>query len=213
MQVFCEISCWFAAETKHLAKLLNKVFLLTCQTEIFRYMEPNRFLFKLSAIVLQYLLMIAVLIPFVYAAHLVKYQFNMEEVVFIRVLFWAIALAMPIVVANAFAFAKYQRIELAYYLKPHQKHTVEMAKPASEIQKAIAHNLSAQPFWDLLSQSENRLNFSVKHLMIKDLVEIHLKPQSDGHTQIAMMSRPARKWAFIDFARNYKNILQVLKAA
>jgi len=175
-------------------------------------MEPNRFFFKLTAILLQYLLIILIIMPFVYLSQLVKYNFNTEEIMMLKVLFLAIALAMPIVVANAFAFAKFERIGLAYYLKSKQKHIVFLPQMPDIILNNVVSNISHNPFWTLINQTEDKLTFSVKHLLIKDKVEINVKPSTEGITEVVISSNPTMSYVFLDFGRNYKNILQVLSA-
>lgn len=175
-------------------------------------MEPNRFFFKLTAILLQYLLIILIIMPFVYLSQLVKYNFRTEEIMMLKVLFLAIALAMPVVVANAFAFAKFERIELTYYLKANQKHSVTIPQESNVILGNVISNISKHPFWTLKNQTKDKLTFSVKHLLIKDNVEVMFKPSFDGNTEVVISSSPSVSFAFLDFGRNYKNILQVLSA-
>lgn len=175
-------------------------------------MEPNRFFFKLTAILLQYLLIILIIIPFVYLSQLIKYNFNTEEIMMLKVLFLAIALAMPVVVANAFAFAKFERIELAYYLKSTQKHTVLLPQSSETILANVIRNTSDLPFWTLVDQSSEELTFKVKHLLIKDNVILHTNPKGENSTEVIIRSAPSSSLAFLDFGRNYKNILQLLTA-
>ena len=175
-------------------------------------MEPNRFLFKLSAILLQYIFTTIVFIPIVYAVHLVKYNFHTEEIVFIRILFFAVAFALPFVVANAFSFAKFEHNELTYYLKPKQKHTVIIDKNASELLKTTVANLSEKPFWKFIEQSENTVHYSVKNIILNDDVFITAKPMSDTQTELTLLSKPKLALLFLDYGRNYQNIINVLLA-
>lgn len=175
-------------------------------------MEPNRFLFKLTAIFLQYIFTIIVFLPIVYMVHLVKYNFNTEQIVFLRVLFFAIAFAMPFVVANAFAFAKFENYELTYYLKPKQKHTVGISQNSSEVLKNLKDNLSEKPFWKLINQSETSIDYSVKNILVTDKVSITATPISDSKTKLTILSKPTFPLLFLDFGRNYQNIINVLLA-
>ena len=175
-------------------------------------MEPNRFLFKLTAILLQYIFTTIVFIPIVYAVHLIKYNFNTEQIVFIRILFFAIAFALPFVVANAFAFAKFEHNELTYYLKPKQKHTVIVDRNVDELLKTTIAHLSQKPFWEFIGQSENSVHYSVKNIILKDDVFINAKPISDSKTELTILSKPKLALLFLDYGRNYQNIIKVLLA-
>lgn len=175
-------------------------------------MEPNRFLFKLTAIFLQYIFTIVVFLPIVYLVHLVKYNFNTEQIVFLRVLFFAIAFAMPFVVANAFAFAKYEHYELNYYLKPKQKHTVGIDQNSSLVLTNIKANLALKPFWKLTNQSEDSAEYLVKNILVTDRVTIEATPFSDSKTKLTIQSKPTMPLLFLDFGRNYQNIINVLLA-
>ncbi len=175
-------------------------------------MEPNRFLFKLTAILLQYIFTTIVFIPIVYAVHLIKYNFHTQEIVFIRILFFAVAFALPFVVANAFSFAKFEHNELTYYLKPNQKHTVIVDRNADELLKTTVAHLSEKPFWKFISQSENKIHYSVKNIILKDEVFISAKPISDIKTELTILSKPTLALLFLDYGRNYQNIIKVLLA-
>jgi len=179
---------------------------------IIYYMEPNRFLFKLTAIILQYILVALIFIPIVYAFQLLKYSFKTEEIEFIRVLFFAVALSMPFTVANAFSFAKFEKIDMAYYLKSNQKHSAFIDLNPSEALENIRTNLSKKDFWKLKSQTENSLNFRVKNLVLTDKVSIVIKPYLNNQTEITINSRPLLSYMFLDFGRNYRNIITVLLA-
>ena len=101
-------------------------------------MEPNRFFFKLIAIFLQYVLLIAILFPLIYLAQLLKYNFKADEIYLLKILFLAIAIAMPFAVANAFSFANYEKMEITNYLKAKQKHKV--SGPVRVCQHRAVHN-------------------------------------------------------------------------
>ena len=175
-------------------------------------MEPNRFLFKLTAIFLQYFLLILIFIPLIYIAQLLKYKFNTEQIAFIRILFFAVAFAMPFVVANAFSFANFDKMDIQYYLKSKPRHRVIIEKDASSVLKNTIENLSAKPFWKLKSQTENSANFIVKNLILTDDVTIKTEPLSDKKTEFTITSKPRQSFIFLDFGRNYRNILTVLMA-
>lgn len=175
-------------------------------------MEPNRFLFKLTAILLQYIFTTIVFIPIVYVVHLIKYNFHTQEIVFIRILFFAVAFALPFVVANAFSFAKFEHNELTYYLKPKQKHTLIVDINADELLKTTVAHLSEKPFWKFISQSENTIHYSVKNIILKDDVFISAKPISDIKTELTILSKPSLALLFLDYGRNYQNIIKVLLA-
>ncbi len=175
-------------------------------------MEPNRFLFKLTAILLQYIFTTIVFIPIVYTVHLIKYNFHTQEIVFIRILFFAVAFALPFVVANAFSFAKFEHNELTYYLKPKQKHTVIVDRNADELLKTTVAHLSEKPFWKFINQSENSVHYSVKNIILKDDVFISAKPISDIKTELTILSKPTLALLFLDYGRNYQNIIKVLLA-
>ncbi len=175
-------------------------------------MEPNRFLFKLTAILLQYIFTTIVFIPIVYVVHLLKYNFHTQAIVFIRILFFAVAFDLPFVVANAFSFAKFEHNELTYYLKPKQKHTVIVDINADELLKTTVAHLSEKPFWKFISQSENTIHYSVKNIILKDDVFISAKPISDIKTELTILSKPSLALLFLDYGRNYQNIIKVLLA-
>jgi len=175
-------------------------------------MEPNRFLFKLTAIIIQYILLVIVFIPVVYAFQLLKYKFNSEDIAFIRVLFFSVALAMPFVVANAFSFANFEKIDMAYYLKSNQKFQVIIDGNASEVLNSIKTNLSKKDFWKLKSQTDTTFNYSVKNLIMTDKVNVSVKPLSENKTELIIFSKPKLAYVFLDFGRNYRNILGVLLA-
>ncbi len=175
-------------------------------------MEPNRFLFKLTAILFQYLFLIFVFIPIIYLAHLIKYNFNTEAIVFIRVLFFAIAFAMPFAVANAFAFAKFENNDLTYYLKCRQYHSVVIDEKASTLLKNTVDHLESKPFWKLIKQDECTAHFKVKNILIFDDVTISTHRNSDTQTLLTISSIPKLRILFLDFGRNYQNIITVLLA-
>ena len=175
-------------------------------------MEPNRFLFKLVAIFLQYILLIILFLPIIYLFHLLKYKFNTEEIYFIRILFFAIAFAMPFVVANAFSFAKYEQNDLTYYLKSKQHHRVIIKKNAKELLVNTINNLKHTPFWTLTNESENSASFIKKNLLLKDELLIKTNPISETETELYISSKPLIGFIFLDFARNYQNIVDVLLA-
>ncbi len=176
-------------------------------------MEPNRFLFKLTAILLQYLFLIFVFIPLVYLAHLIKYNFNTETIVFIRILFFAIAFAMPFVVANAFAFAKFENNDITYYLKCKQYHSVVIDKNANDLLNNTVTILASNPFWKLINQTEDTAKFKVKNILIFDHVSLSVKKKSDTQTLLTISSIPKFRLLFLDFGRNYQNIIKVLLAS
>jgi len=176
-------------------------------------MEPNRFLFKLTAIFLQYIFTVIVFVPIVFLVHLIKYNFKTEDIVFIRVLFFAIAFAMPFAVANAFAFAKYEQNDMTYYLKPFQKHTVFIQKDANEILKSTVINLLEKPFWKLIDQTDISATFTVKNILVTDKVTINLKTLAENKTELTISSKPTLPILYLDFGRNYQNIINVLLAA
>ncbi len=175
-------------------------------------MEPNRFLFKLTAIFLQYIFTTIVFLPLVFIAHLIKYNFKTEEIVFIRLLFFAVAFALPFVMANAFSFAKYELNDLTYYLKPNQKHAVIIEENAGELIKTTVANLTKKPFWKLAEQSENSAIFFVKNIILTDKVSIDSKSLSDSKTEFTISSKPTFPLLFLDYGRNYQNIINVLLA-
>jgi hypothetical protein len=173
-------------------------------------MEPNRFFFKLIAIFLQYVLLIAIIFPLIYLAQLLKYNFKADEIYLLKILFMAIAIAMPFAVANAFSFANYEKMEITNYLKAKQKHKVAVADSSENLTKTIKQNLDKEPFWTLINQSDNSLVYKVKSLMISDQVTIQFKPQNNNQTELVIESKPVLSFIFLDFARNYRNILKVL---
>lgn len=175
-------------------------------------MEPNRFFFKLTAIFLQYFLVILIFIPIIYFAQLLKYKFNNDEIAFIRVLFFAIALAMPFVVANAFAFANFDKMDLRYYLKSKPRHTVIIEKNSSELIKYTIENLSKKPFWKLIESTDSSAKFIVKNLILTDEVKFNAQTTGDNKTELTITSSPRQSYIFLDFGRNYRNILTVLLA-
>lgn len=173
-------------------------------------MEPNRFFFKLIAIFLQYVLLIAILFPLIYLAQLLKYNFKADEIYLLKILFLAIAIAMPFAVANAFSFANYEKMEITSYLKSKQIHKVAVADSVENLTKTIQQNLVKEPFWTLITQSDNSLVYKVKSLMVSDKVTIQFKPQNNNQTELVIESKPILSFIFLDFARNYRNILKVL---
>ncbi len=175
-------------------------------------MEPNRFLFKLTAIFLQYFLIILVFIPLVYLSHLIKYNFKTQDIVLIRVLFFAVAFAMPFVVANAFSFANFDRMDLKYYLKSKQTHKVIIENNAGNLLINTIENLSIKPFWKLINQTENSASFRVKNLILTDEVTFSFDTISENKTELSITSKPCQSYIFLDFGRNYRNILSVLLA-
>jgi len=185
----------------------------TYQLDQNTFMEPNRFIFKLVAICLQYLLLIAIFFPLVFTTQLMKFNFSTAEIVFVKVLFLAIALALPFAIANAFSFAKFEKMELQYYLKSTQVHKVVVQKSVAQLLNNTLENLSEKPFWTLISQSENSLTYSVKNLILTDLVSLNLKEIAENKTELTLKSKPIQSIIFLDFGRNYRNILNVLMAA
>jgi hypothetical protein len=175
-------------------------------------MEPNRFLFKLVAILLQYVFVVIIFIPIVYFFHLLKYKFNAEDIYFIRILFFAIAFALPFVVANAFSFANYEKNDLTYYLKSHQKHAVLIQRNSHELLATTINHLTKLPFWKLVNQDTDSATFIKKNLILKDELLIKTKPLSDQQTELIITSKPKIGFIFLDFARNYQNIVEVLLA-
>jgi len=176
-------------------------------------MEPNRFFFKLTAIFLQYLLLVAIFFPVIYLAQLVKYNFKADEIYLLKIVFLAIALALPFAVANAFSFANYERMEISSYLKSKQIHEVAVEISADDLAKNIQQNISKEPFWTLQSKNDNTLIYNAKSLMVSDRVTIQFKSQNNNQTKLVIESKPIFSFLFLDFGRNYRNILKVLLAS
>ncbi|MFM9944413.1 MAG: hypothetical protein ACKVQB_04200 [Bacteroidia bacterium] len=143
---------------------------------------------------------------------MLKYKFNTDEIYFIRVLFFAVAFAMPFVVANAFSFANFDKMDLKYYLKSKPKHQVIIENAASVILKNTIENLGQKPFWTLKSQNENSAVFKVKNLILTDEVNFKTETMAENKTQLTITSKPLQSYIFLDFGRNYRNILNVLLA-
>lgn len=175
-------------------------------------MEPNRFLFKLTAIFFQYIAVILVFMPLVFLSQLLKYKFQTEEIAFIRVLFFSVALAMPFAVANAFSFANFEKIDLKYYLKSNQVHKVVTPQPTAAVIHNAVTRLSQKPFWKLKNQSSDSITFVVKNLILTDEVSLHCIDRGDGTTELEFESKPRQSYIFLDFGRNYRNILRLLQA-
>lgn len=176
-------------------------------------MEPKRFLFKLTAIFLQYILLIIVFLPLVFLAQLLKYNFKMEEILFLKVLFLAIAFAMPFVVANAFAYANYEKMEIDYYLKPNQTHTVTVVGTPESVKATIEGNIQKLPLWVPIQNQSDLLGYKIKNLILNDTLTVSLKPKGETHTELIINSKPVVGFVFLDFARNYRNILTLLTAS
>ncbi|MCB9251931.1 MAG: hypothetical protein H6605_05650 [Flavobacteriales bacterium] len=176
-------------------------------------MEPNRFLFKLTAIFIQFILIAIVFFPLIYLGQLIKYNFEIQNVAILKVIFLSIAFAMPFAVANAFAFAKFQRMELDYYLKSRQKHKITMQNNAENILNNLLSTEKEKPFWTLVSKSSDEIELSVKSLMVSDKVKVKLKNLADNSCEMTIESKPKQSYLFLDFGRNYRNILQVMTAS
>lgn len=175
-------------------------------------MNPNSFFFKLSAIFFQYLLLICIAFPIIYLIFFSLSDFNSDKVVFIRILFFSIALALPFVMVNAFAYAGFKNFELKNYLKPHQRITVKIADENLNDREEIKSNLQNIKNWTFLKEENNCLLFSKSNILIKDKIAVCIIKSEDKNTEIKIDSKPSSMLVVIDFARNYKNIITVLKA-
>ena len=175
-------------------------------------MEPNRFFFKLTALFLQYFLMILVLLPFIYFWQLSKAHFHPEEVYIPKILFLAIAIAMPFVVANAFAFAKFENLDLPFYLKASQEHAVVIHEKPEIILQRLKANLAQKPFWILKSEQDNSLVYDVKSIILTDRLRVEFKAMDPDSTALRILSKPRMGFIFLDYGRNYRNILKLLLA-
>ncbi|MCC6721642.1 MAG: hypothetical protein IT243_05525 [Bacteroidia bacterium] len=145
-----------------------------------------------------------------YLAFLTKSDFNSNQVVFIRILFFSIALALPFVMINAFAFANFNNFDLKFYLKSKQKLNVlvpiDRLNDFNEIKLKLC-NLK----WKVIDEKDNFIIFKKSNYFINDIIKYKINNKNANNYDIEITSKPSLKLLFIDFARNYRNILVVLK--
>ena len=59
---------------------------------------------------------------------------------------------------------------------------------------------------------DEEISLVVKNLVLTDEVIIKANPVSDKKTELTITSKPRQSFIFLDFGRNYRNILTVLMA-
>ena len=175
-------------------------------------MNPNSFFFKLSAIFIQYILLILIATPLIYLTFLLKSNFDFKNILFVRILFFSIALALPIVMINAFAFANFNNFDLKYYLKSSQKIKFEVRNEKLCNLNEVKNKLIVLK-WKVKSEAKDVIVFIKKNTLINDIVSYRIIKVKDSISEIEIVSNPAIKILFIDFARNYRNILTALNAS
>lgn len=131
---------------------------------------------------------------------------------FIRILFFSIALALPIVMINAFAFANFNNFDLKYYLKSSQKIKFE-AKNEKLCNLSEVKNKLINLNWKVKSEANDEIIFLKKNTLVNDIVRYRIVNLKNNISEIEIVSNPTAKILFIDFARNYRNIITVLNAS
>lgn len=113
---------------------------------------------------------------------------------------------------NAFAFADFNNFDLKYYLKSFQKIKFEVKNEKlcnlNEVKNKLI-NLN----WIVKSEANDKIIFLKKNTLVNDIVSFRIINETDNITEVEIVSNPTTKFLFIDFARNYRNIITVLNAS
>lgn len=149
--------------------------------------------------------------PLIYFAFLIQSDFDFGKIIFIRILFFSIALALPFVMINAFAFANFNNFDLKYYLKSKQKVIVNIETKNLNTIDEIMSNIQKSKKWIVIEGESDYLIIKKTNLLINDKISVLLKAIDENKHEITIESKPYTSLLFIDFARNYRNIIYVLK--
>lgn len=144
-----------------------------------------------------------VFVPLIYAILLIRTP-QAVEIPILKVLFLSFAPALAVSVWNALRFEQYELLNPEYYQRSVQKVCIELQVTEQEIIQAIEPFLQKRK-WKLLNQEEN--TWYLRTSPMRDQVVIRL----DGNS-LCIESKPYLPWLFIDYGRNYKNIIQLLVA-
>lgn len=113
---------------------------------------------------------------------------------------------------NAFAFEGFSHFDLKNYLKPHQKISVNISNKNLNKKEDFISNILKNKNWKFLNEDKNCVFFIKNNLILKDKIKIDYNFSNKENIQINIESKPSSILLIIDFARNYRNILTILKA-
>ena len=142
-----------------------------------------------------------VFLPLIYAILLIRTP-SVIEIPLLKVLFLSFAPALGVAVWNALRFEQYQLISPEYYQKSKQEIEIAYQTDSGKLVQAVKE-LAAQRKWKVLAEGEGYIELRTSPA--RDRIDV----QWDA-AHIKVSSKPAYPWIFIDFGRNYKNILQLL---
>lgn len=142
-----------------------------------------------------------VFLPLIYAILLIRTP-SVIEIPLLKVLFLSFAPALGVAVWNALRFEQYQLISPEYYQKSKQEIEITYQTDTGKLVQAVKE-LADQRKWKVLAEREGSIQLRTSPA--RDRIDV----QWDAE-HIKVSSKPAYSWIFIDFGRNYKNILQLL---
>lgn len=160
-------------------------------------------LFKVLITLYNMFRLTVVFIPLIYAILIIRTP-QAIEVAWLKVLFLSFAPALGVAVWNALRFEQFELLKAEYYQRSRQKVCVELVVEQKDLQKALEPFLQKRK-WKQLKESEHKSLLRTSPM--RDQVEITME-----ENRLCIESRPAFSWIFIDFGRNYKNIIQLLVA-
>lgn len=144
-----------------------------------------------------------VFIPLIYAILVIRTP-QALDIVWLKVLFLSFAPALAVSVWNALRYEQYELLKTEYYQRSQQKVCIELAVDHNDLLQALEPFVSKRK-WKLLQQTDGK--YMLRTSPMRDQVEI----TSDGNT-LCISSKPYFSWLFIDFGRNYQNIIRLLVA-
>lgn len=158
-------------------------------------------LFKLLITLYNVVRLTLVFIPLIYAILLIRTP-SVIEIPLLKVLFLSFAPALGTAVWNALRFEQFHHLATTYYQKSAQMVEINYPADGETIRKAVGEYVN-QRKWRWLSESDHHIE--LKSSPARDRIHIEWTNEL-----IKVESKPAFPWIFIDFGRNYKNILQLL---
>lgn len=172
-------------------------------------------IFKLSVTTINVILLMLIFIPFFYSLIIVfpqsiKYGYTFIAKNFKMVLFISFAPALLIAAFNFIEFEAFRKIDAKFYQKARQKLTLKFKEKVPSIQEEnlLKTLLNQKGNWKILSSDENHIKFKrTSRYFITDIIEIKTL---DNH-RLELSSKPRLKVWFIDFGRNYRNLLSIKK--
>lgn len=158
-------------------------------------------LFKLFITFYNVVRLTLVFLPLIYAILLIRTP-SVVSIPILKVLFLSFAPALGVAVWNALRFDQFHLMPPESYQKSTQEASVKInVKP--ELIKEVAQNVCNKRKWKLISEGEHSLELRTSPARDKVMLRW-------DDTTLSITSKPAYPWIFIDFGRNYKNIIELL---